>query len=71
MNKFISLFVPLSLLQIRSGINCLESDLWVDAIYIELHKFSDIVDHPTFLPKLFAFSFALRYFSSLALQLFD
>lgn len=57
MNKFISLFVPLSLLQIRSRIKCLESDLRVDAIYIELHKDSDIVDHPTLLPKLFAFSF--------------
>lgn len=57
MNKFISLFVPLPLLQIGSRINCLESDLRVDAIYIELHKDSDIVDHPTFLPKLFTFSF--------------
>lgn len=57
MNKFISLLVALPLLQIGSRINCLESDLRVDAIYIELHKDSDIVDHPTFLPKLFAFSF--------------
>lgn len=56
MNKFISLFVPLSLLQIKSRINCLERDLRIDAIYIELHTDSDTVDHPTLLTKLFAFS---------------
>lgn len=55
-NEQIYFFVR-ALIATSNKFNCLESDLRVDAIYIELHKDSDIVDHPTLLPNLFASSF--------------